>query len=123
MLRAYLFVVAVVVTFGAYAQEGQQSRIREFETELQQGLKPGLPQSAAERFLESWNVSYRFVSADQFSGNTLISVPPKDSIGALIGTTKPLEKRLFESFVYVVVFIDREGNISKVASKALTSGP
>ncbi len=98
-----------------------------FEEQIRKELKTGQSRDAAENILRSWSVNYQFVPRDQFARNNLtttITTPPGDTIGALIATTKAVEKNgIFETFVAIVVFIDGSGNVSGVASKTLTAGP
>jgi len=98
-----------------------------FEEQIRKELKTGQSRGAAENILRSWSVNYRFVPRDQFARNNLtttITTPPDDTIGALIATTKSVEKKgIFETFVAIVIFIDGSSNVSRVASKTLTAGP
>src|SRR5213594_1137972 len=73
-----------------------------FEEQIRKELKTGQSRDAAENILRSWSVNYRFVPRDQFARNNLtttITTPPDDTIGALIATTKSVEKKgIFETF-------------------------
>ena len=98
--------------------------VRDFERRLERESVRGLPRTAAEDLLRSWDVAYEFVPREEFPHYTTIKKSPDDGIGALVATTQALEKRwIFERFVIVTVFIDGDNKVSKVAFKALTAGP
>ena len=130
-IRRELLFLGLLATFigisqGAAGQSrtGGSITVDDFERRLEQELVAGLSRSAAEELLTSWNVAYEFVPREEFSHSTTIIKPPDDSVGALMGSTRTLEKRwIFERFVMINVFIGHDSKVSKVAHIALTAGP
>lgn len=129
--RQFFIMGIVLVLFSASVNAEclteDRMTVSALENLVQKKLAAGLPRKEAEELLRCWKIDFRYFPKEKFWQDSMITKivrPPDNSTGALVGTTKQIEKKgIFEKFLTVVVFFDQDNRVLKVGSQELVVGP
>ena len=98
---------------------------KQFEADFHQKIHSGQTREDVERLLRGLPMSFGYIDRKDFWKDSVANdLAPKDVAGAIVGSTRTLEHSfLFDTFVQIAVYFDKNGKVVIAKSQTLSAGP